>query len=132
MAEIYRLSFTVQGVPKSLNGLLNMKTRSYHQYNNYKQEWKRSIEMECSDLLPGVPLEFAKIKLVRCYYRFLDYDNLVGSMKPVVDGLVSAGVLMDDKYTNTGPWDVSQEKIPKKLGGYVKVYVTEDIKGSKT
>lgn len=57
----------------------------------------------------------------------LDYDGLVGSMKPVVDALVTCGILKDDSYKVTGPWDVTQSFRPKKSGELLEVFVTEVI-----
>jgi hypothetical protein len=67
-----------------------------------------------------------KLKLVSHRHLFLDYDNLVGAMKPIVDGLVTAGLFINDKYTTTGQWNVDQKKIPKKQQGFVEIEITED------
>jgi hypothetical protein len=45
-------------------------------------------------------------------------------MKPLVDGLVHSRVIKDDTYKVTGPWDVTQEFLPKKEGGYVYILVS--------
>lgn len=73
--------------------------------------------------LPPRPLEKAQITLVRYSHRMLDFDGLVGSMKPVVDGLVTAGVLKDDSFGVTGPWAVNQRFRPKNEGPLLEVLV---------
>ena len=124
MTKEIGVSFRVDHIPKSLNSTLSLKTRSYHQYNRYKQDWKTIVQSCVSSMIPSNPIKSPLIKITRYYYRFLDYDNLVGSMKPLVDGLVSCRIIEDDNYETTGQWDVSQEKVPKKDGGYLEVIVT--------
>ena len=48
-------------------------------------------------------------------------------MKPVVDGLVHSGIMIDDNYKVTGPWDVTQSFRSKKDGPLLKVGVYEDV-----
>jgi hypothetical protein len=76
---------------------------------------------------PTSPLTKAKLTIVRHYYRTLDYDGLVGSMKPVVDGLIHAGVISDDSWGVLGQWDVSQKFRPKKLGPLLEINIRELI-----
>lgn len=73
--------------------------------------------------LPEKPLEKARIRIVRHSFRTLDYDGLVGSMKPVVDALVTCGVLQNDTWNVTGQWDVTQEFRPKNAGPLLEVSV---------
>lgn len=65
---------------------------------------------------PKEPLQKATLILTRCSSRETDFDNLVISFKPIVDGLVDARVLADD----TGQVIVSRkyqwEKAPGKKG----------------
>lgn len=75
--------------------------------------------------LPTAPLQKARIVIVRHSFRMLDYDGLVGSMKPVVDALVTAGVLIDDNWGVTGPWIVKQTFRPKKDGPLLEISVIE-------
>lgn len=75
--------------------------------------------------LPPTPLKKARITIVRHFWRTLDYDGLVGSMKPIVDALVDAGVLIDDNYKVTGPWIVTQEHRTKSAGPLLTVCVEE-------
>jgi hypothetical protein len=120
------ITFSIDGVPVSLNQLLNMKTRSYHQYNNYKKDWTERLVLRTKQLKPKSPFTKVKLKLVSHRHLFLDYDNLVGAMKPIVDGLVTAGLFINDKYETTGQWDVDEKKIPKKQQGFVEIEITED------
>lgn len=76
-------------------------------------------------MLPDEPLKRCTIKIERCYYRFLDYDNSVSSLKPVVDGLIHSSVISDDSYKITGPWHIRQSFRPKKEGSLLKVDIYE-------
>ncbi len=55
----------------------------------------------------------------------LDFDGLVGSMKPVIDALVTCGVLKDDSWAVTGPWECKQIFRPKSLGPLLEVHIRE-------
>ncbi len=108
---MYQLDLTLHSVPKSLNKALRSH---YHRRTRANNMWELLIAGQCRGKLPAKPLEKAHITITRHAYRFLDYDGLVGSMKPVVDALVRVGVLKDDNWGVTGPWDVRQEFRPKK------------------
>ncbi len=79
----------------------------------------------CRGKLPSKPLERVNLALCRHSHRTLDYDGLVGSMKPVVDALVSAGVIVDDRWSVTGKWNVNQVFRPKSLGPLLEIMVQE-------
>lgn len=100
-------------------------------YFQKNKKWDFLIAGMCRGKLPKKPLEKAKIRIVRHFWRFLDYDGLVGSMKPIVDALVDCGVLVDDSWKVLGQWDVSQEFRPKKDGPLLKIEVIEVIDETK-
>jgi hypothetical protein len=106
----YRLEFTIAGKPKATNALLGA---SYWKKHKNAKEWKNWVWIACFRELPPAPLTKAKLILTRYNYRTLDYDGLVASFKPVVDGLVEAGVLQNDTWKITGTWDVRQAYAPK-------------------
>lgn len=78
------------------------------------------VHCEIHKDLPPEPLKKAVITLIRFNYRMLDFDGLVASFKPVVDGMVQAGVLIDDRWSVTGRWHVDQRFSPK---GTAKIFV---------
>jgi hypothetical protein len=81
------------------------------------------IANECYGKKPKDPLTKANITLIRHSYRYLDYDGLVGSFKPVVDALVSCGVLIDDNWGVTGKWNVDQRFRAKKEGPMLEILI---------
>ena len=119
---MYKLDLTLHSLPDSLNKGLRAHRFKYHQKN---RKWDLLIAGIVRDRLPPTPLKKAHIRIVRHFWRTLDYDGLVGSMKPVVDALVSAGVIEDDRWNVLGAWDVSQEFRPKKDGPLLEIQVVE-------
>lgn len=67
----------------------------------------------------------AKISIIRHSHRMLDFDGLVGSLKPVVDALVTAGILLDDRWSVLGAWAVDQRFRSKKDGPLLDILVEE-------
>lgn len=118
----YKLNITLNSLPDSLNKGLRTHRFKYQQKN---KKWDWLIFGMVRDKLPPEPLLKARLTIVRHFYRTLDYDGLVGSLKPVVDALVSAGVLSDDTYAVTGPWLVSQEFRTKSSGPMLTICVEE-------
>lgn len=121
---MYCLTLELETLPKSLN----KKLRS-NRFRNYRENlsWDNLIASRCYHQRPTKPLQKCKIEIVRHSYRFLDFDGLVGSMKPVIDALVTCGVLIDDNWKVTGPWIVEQKFRPKKLGPLLEIKITESF-----
>jgi hypothetical protein len=123
-SSMYHLDLEIPALPKALNRALRSH---YHQLNKEKRSWHEIMIASVGWKRPTSPLTKAKLTIVRHYYRTLDYDGLVGSMKPVVDGLIHAGVISDDSWGVLGQWDVSQEFRPKKLGPLLEIKIRELI-----
>lgn len=119
---MYSLKIEIDSLPKSLN----LKLRShYHKNKKENDSWDRMIYFKTLKSLPLSPLKKAKIKIVRHSSRTLDFDGFVGSMKPVVDSLVTCKILSDDSWKVLGAWEVDQVFRPKKLGVLLEVFITE-------
>lgn len=119
---MYKLHFVVHSLPKSLNKSLRTHRFKAHAQN---KTWDLLIYGIIRGHLPKEPLKKARIKIVRHFYRTLDYDGLVGSLKPVVDAIVDAGVLVDDSWGVLGAWEVRQEFRQKKDGPLLEIEVIE-------
>lgn len=119
---MYKLDLTFHSFPKSLNKAL--RTHKYAA-NRANKGWDMLVFGMVVHKRPKEPLKKARIRIVRHFYRTLDYDGLVGSMKPVVDALVSAGVLIDDSWNVLGAWEVTQEFRPKSAGPLLEVSIIE-------
>jgi Holliday junction resolvase RusA-like endonuclease len=95
----YTLEFSLAGLPKMNTG--------FSRGNRFAQsrettKWKSKVHLACIGQLPPEPLERARLTLTRLSSVEPDYDNLVISFKPIVDGLVKAGVLANDRSSNVG------------------------------
>lgn len=120
----YSLYFVLPGLPKLANQLLRGHWRTKH---GHAKTWKRAVWRACWHLRPEQPLEKAKLTLVRCSSVEPDADGMIISFKPVIDGLVEAGVLADDKISNIGIPEYKWERA-KRGSGHVKVrVVSEDV-----
>jgi len=117
------LQIELNEFPKSLN----KKLRShFHKNNRENKLWDLLIAVECKKKgIPPTPLNKASLTIIRHSDRFLDYDGLVGSMKPVVDALVSCKVLIDDKWSVLGKWNVDQRFRPKKDKKLLEILIQE-------
>lgn len=118
--EMYKLYLQAELLPKSLNS----KLRS-HRFKNHKENktWDMLIAVLVENKRPNAPLIRANITLIRHAHRTLDYDGLVGSMKPVVDALVTCGVLKDDSWNVLGKWNVDQKFRSLKDGPLLEILI---------
>jgi hypothetical protein len=118
---MYKLKLEFETLPKSLN----KKLRSNY-FKNHKElkSWQMMVELQSFGKKPDYPLPKASIEIIRHSYRLLDYDGLVGSLKPVIDAIVKAGILIDDSWGVTGRWFVDQKFRPKKLGPLLEVTIS--------
>jgi hypothetical protein len=108
----FHLELIIPGLPSSGNGKLG--DHHFVQWEENK-EWHRLVHLHVLKKgAPLKPLNRCELKLVRHGSVPLDYDNLVISFKSIVDGLVEAKVIADDSFAVTGPWEVSQVKVPRK------------------
>lgn len=121
---MYELNIEIDALPKSLNKKLRSNRWVLHREN---KKFDFLVATLCFGKRPQKPLEKASIAITRHFYRMLDYDGLVGSCKPVVDALISCGVLSDDSWKVLGAWQVNQEFMPKAQGGKLIVNVKERV-----
>lgn len=99
-------------------------TQSWRKNHHERIQWTNYIACNIRGR-PAEPLTKAKLSIVRHSHRMLDYDGLVGSMKPVVDSLVQLGILSDDSWTVLGAWNVSQKYRPKSDGPRLEILLQE-------
>lgn len=122
---MYKLFLQIDQMPKSLNSKLRAHWRSQRRESKGWDWTIAALISQSSEGKPKSPLGKAKITIIRHNYRMLDYDGLVGSLKPIVDALVTAAVLEDDSWNVLGRWNVDQRFRPKKEGPLIEVLVQE-------
>lgn len=121
---MYRLELRMEGLPKTTNA-----KRGYGHWGQYYSEsvkWKKMLIPYLKAKRPASPLEKAKLTLIRCSSVEPDYDGLVSSFKHVIDAIVDAGIIVNDRSRNIGQpsyrWEYAE---PNK--GHIKVCVEEVI-----
>jgi hypothetical protein len=119
---MYHIELTLHSVPLPLNKALR---RHYLKRHRLNKRWELLIAGVSRGKLPPEPLKKARLTITRHAYRSLDYDGLVGSLKPVVDALVSVGILSDDRWSVTGAWVVDQQFRRKAEGSLLTISVDE-------
>ena len=96
-----------------------------------KREWEESIYIRARELAPPSPFTSC---VVRYHLRWCgtppDRDNLIGSMKAGLDGLVSAGLIEDDSPGIVTDIHVSYERVPHR-SDVAMVIEVEPIEGTE-
>ncbi len=119
---MYKLLLKINVLPTSLNN----KLRSHYLKNHKeKKRWDLLIEFETECRKPLSPLPRANLTIIRHSHRFLDFDGLVGSMKPVVDALVNCKIIADDSWNVLGAWNVHQRFRPKNAGPLLEILIVD-------
>jgi hypothetical protein len=93
----FELEFEIPGLTKMSNQLLRGNWRTKH---GHARKWKIAVLIAIGSNRPDTPIAKCRLKLTRCSARRPDYDGLVSGFKPIIDGLVEAGVLLNDSYEN--------------------------------
>lgn len=92
------MSFEVYRLPKLPNEMLR---RNFWTVKREKDYWHKTVK-KAVEGWNNKSLEKAKITLTRHSSREPDFDGLCGSFKFCLDGLVKAGVILDDKVSVIG------------------------------
>lgn len=116
----YSVDFILEGLPK-------LQTNSYGHWRTRhaeKSHWERRVGGVLLGRVPSEPLERVTVEFTRFSTSEPDFDNLVASFKPICDGLIKAGVIVDDKPSNIGSPTYRWEKA-KRGEGRIHVHVRE-------
>jgi hypothetical protein len=110
----YRLYFELEGLP----AMANIKSGKSHWRHAHKEatRWQHLVWAAVSNKRPIAPLQRVRLTLTRFSSVEPDYDGLTRGFKSIVDGLVKAGVLANDKLSNTGAWNCYWHKAPRGKG----------------
>lgn len=91
------LRYVIPDIPPSNNKFIGRENR--FEYQNYKKSWAELVKLFCRPK-PAKPIKKSIVKLT--YYfkdnRRRDPDNYSGKM--LLDGLVRAGIIEDDSFSN--------------------------------
>ena len=81
---------------------------------------KKAVEFQLvafGESLPESPIDPCKIEIIRNYgyrKRAFDADNLIGSVKILIDGMRDLGIIHNDDPKHMVELDVKQHKSPDK------------------
>ena len=108
----YSLSFELPGLPKMnssdrLNRWASIKERD---------KWREATILACKGKAPIEPLKRARVWFTRHSTTEPDFTNLVQGFKHVEDGLVDAGIIVDDKPSIIGQPTVTWVKASPRHG----------------
>jgi hypothetical protein len=118
----YRLEFEIHGLPRTTNGNVSIHWRAKHKESRI---WKTRVESQVIlNGRPPEPLLKAKLHLERHSSSEPDFDGLVSSFKFVIDALIDARVLIDDRMTNIGQPAYSWVMVPRNKGK-IKIIIEE-------
>jgi hypothetical protein len=119
----YRLSLILSGLPKTTNagGRLHWAVKVRE-----ARSWKNLVNVATRNAKPPHPLKAATLALTRYSTREPDFDGLVSSFKHIIDGLVDAGIIADDKPSVIGQPAFYWHKVAPK-NGHVLIQVCGPI-----
>lgn len=120
---MYKLEFTENKLPPTTNGMTSMH---WTQKKRLSDEWNNIVMFHVLKLKAqrDIPLQKAKLTLIRYSSYEPDYDGLVSSFKVPLDALRHNGIIADDKMQNVGIPTYLWERA-KPGQGKIKVCVEE-------
>ena len=96
---MYKFEFTLQGLPPTTN---SMGRKHWAVKARAARDWKGLVSLAVVGHRPKTPLQKAKLTLIRYSSSEIDPDGLVSSFKHILDGLVFAKIILNDKISNIG------------------------------
>lgn len=103
-------AFELRGLPPIL---LNSRM-NYYKRSRINNDWYARVYFAVKHQRPPFPCHTARVKIVRFSSTEPDFDGLVSAGKPLLDGLVRAGVLEDDRTSVIGqPTYLWEQAAPK-------------------
>ena len=124
--ERYSIEFFIPELPR----LQTNNYGSFHARNKDVKKWHALVALATHGKRPDRPLDKAIVYVTRESPRKCDFDNIVASSKPIVDGLVEMGILVDDNMDVIVDRGYSWKKVPGKKQGMrlmVVEIVDEDV-----
>ena len=125
-ASRYSLRFVIDSLP--VMGLNSRRHWRAVQKDNHA--WLARVRFATLGKLPEQPLRCAHVSLTRKSASEPDWDNLVGSFKPILDALRKLQVILDDKMSVIGQPVYLWQRAPRGRGSIeVEVWQAEPPQG---
>lgn len=87
----YSMTIKVPGLPSTPNSRMNWRVKARDQ-----KMWREKSAWIAAEKKPFRPMVDVSLQVVRHSAVMMDFDNLVASCKPLIDGLRDAGVIWND------------------------------------
>lgn len=107
----FSLTFELTIMPITLNEVISSRWKDRH--SNFKAV-KQLIHLLTLKTKPKKPIQKARVRLTRYSSGTLDRDNMYFTFKPIIDGLVNAGIIIDDGFDQVKELYPEQVKIKRK------------------
>lgn len=69
----------------------DVKEMHFHTYTKEREKWRKLVLAALHGQIPATPLERVRIEVDRYCAGSLDWDNVYGGLKPMMDCLTSTG-----------------------------------------
>lgn len=115
------IEILLEGLPPTPNQLIRMH---WAQVAKEKKRWRTMTYYQARSLRPQTPYRHVELTVVRGSSRGTDLDNVLAAVKPIIDGLVDAGILADDCPKVVQRIIPMWEKAPIRKG-FIKIIVRE-------
>jgi len=109
--QLYNLEISIDIQGTDSNRILGRNHFSKHRVFSLV---KNQVEMLTLGKRPPSPLTQFKISVTRLSPKFMDFDNMISSLKPAIDGLRIAKVIKDDSWEFIKDIPVDQKKSKEK------------------
>lgn len=114
MTAPFILEITLDGLPARTNSAKTAWQARAAEARKWKGLVVNAVRLQRKQ--PAAPLSRAKLTLTRCSSIRPDPDGLISGFKHCVDGLIQAGVIIDDNFDVIGMPTFLWEKAPPKKG----------------
>ena len=119
--EKYKHRTIILGLPKMINASSRNSWRAVY---SERKKWKALVLKSFFWVRPKQPLEKAKVSITRFSSKCPDYDGQVSAGKAILDGLVEAGIIIDDNMNVIGAPEFKWMKAKPRMG-CVEIVVEE-------
>jgi len=120
--EAYEVKIRLEGLPTGGNSRQHWRAKHAE-----TKKWKNAILKALGNRIPEKPLEKVKLRYTRASSNVMDWDNVAISFKAIQDGLVEAGVMVDDKVKNIPEMPIYDQVKAPRGKGYVTIEVWEVV-----
>lgn len=102
------IELIILGKPKSANQLLG---QNWYKRKKNADYFKQTVayQIKVKNLSQKPLWEKCTLSFLVYRSRLMDFDGVVSTLKPIVDGLKGL-IIIDDSWHVTGPWNIDQKK----------------------